>query len=289
MNRTFFNFSDVQLIDVDPAKLEETGPYDVLFFRVTENLSTNDKNTVELFSNYIAKNPELRIIDPIEGQMIAVSRITMCEAIQNLCGVEKNMSCAKSISLDLTASGCIQDHMFQNFKFPAICKSPEASTVKGAHIMTIVNNLKSLRQFISENGEKKNLVIQEYINHGGTIFKVYVLGSNYYVDRRVSFPNFPLAGKNEDEIFTFDSQQYKHKLPEQLMIPTTGQWPIPSKEIISNICETAKKHLKLSIFGFDLIQDISTEKFSIIDINYLPDFVGVENFHALLLEHITKK
>jgi hypothetical protein len=60
----------------------------------------------------------------------------------------------------------------------------------------------------------------------------------------------------------------------------------------------------LSLFGFDLIQDADSGKFAIIDMNYLPgkscqflssvtcllsDFVGVEDFHPKLLDHLLGK
>jgi glutathione synthase/RimK-type ligase-like ATP-grasp enzyme len=278
------------LIDITPETIEKSGPYDVLFVRLTENLSKNDLVPVDLISKYISEHPEIKIIDPIEGQLVAVSRKTMCTAIENLSKNEGlNLYCAKTVLLDYSTGVEIDIKKFENFRFPAICKSTEASTVKGAHIMTIVNDMNGLRAFISEQSESSGtLLIQEYISHNGTIFKVFILGSNWFIDRRVSFPNFPLEGK-ENENFTFDSQQYKHVLPPELMMAHTGKWPIPNKVEIDTICQSARKSMNLSLFGFDLIQDSDTQKFSIIDINYLPDYVGVENFHSMLLEHLTTK
>jgi hypothetical protein len=61
-------YSEHKLIEINPETIEEQGPYDVMLLRLTENLSVNDLNTVKLISDYISKHPEIRIIDPLEGQ-----------------------------------------------------------------------------------------------------------------------------------------------------------------------------------------------------------------------------
>jgi hypothetical protein len=135
--------------------------------------------------------------------------------------------------------------------------------------MTIVNNFDGLQKYV--NGLDSSiqsfiiqvfcltissplLILKEYLNHSGTIFKVFVLGSSYSVDRRVSFPNFPLGNTiiateflvsnvivNNLENFTFDSQKYKHSLPPELTTETTGKLPIPDISIVNVLCENARK------------------------------------------------
>lgn len=45
----------------------------------------------------------------------------------------------------------------------------------------------------------------------------------------------------------------------------------------------------LSIFGFDVITNVATGKHAVIDINYFPGFIGVEDFPSLLFQHLLCK
>lgn len=276
------------MIDVNPQTLQEQGPFDVLFIRLTESLTLNDVDTVNCFRSYLAQHPGTRVVDPLDGQVATVNRQTMYEVIGKMCIIDGlNLVSPATLTVNV-AEAKTNESLFANFRFPAICKFIEASTSKLSHIMTVVNNRDGLNRYLDDLDHSiQSFIIQEYLNHSGTIFKVFVLGSYYSVDRRVSFPNFPMQGNHEN--FTFDSQKYKHSLPPELTTETTGKLPIPDSSIIKTLCDNARKIVNLSMFGFDLIQDVESGKFAIIDMNYLPDFVGVENFHSKLLDHLLGK
>jgi len=49
------------------------------------------------------------------------------------------------------------------------------------------------------------LIIQEFVNHGGVIYKVYVMGSKHWVQTRPSLSNMA----RDCEFQVFDSQKMK--------------------------------------------------------------------------------
>jgi len=45
----------------------------------------------------------------------------------------------------------------------------------------------------------------------------------------------------------------------------------------------------LNLFGFDVITDAKTGYHSIIDLNYFPGYVGVENLDQIILDFLESK
>jgi len=161
-----------------------------------------------------------------------------------------------------------------------VCKSLQASGSKAAHMMGVLFSENDFNLLISQFGQSK-WILQEYLNHNATIFKVYALRSLSHVVARVSLPNF---GKNETSPVFFDSQEWKDKLPDHLTMPISGKALTPPLEDIQKVSTAIGENLGLSLFGYDIIVCVETGKYAVIDINYLPDYRGIHEFHSLLLE-----
>lgn len=71
------------------------------------------------------------------------------------------------------------------FTFPMIVKPLPAAGTKASHHMMVVLNRHGLRRVHFP------CILQEYKNHGGVLFKVYVLGDTVRVFPRNSLPNLP--------------------------------------------------------------------------------------------------
>ncbi|KAL7508761.1 hypothetical protein ACHAXN_005844 [Cyclotella atomus] len=76
------------------------------------------------------------------------------------------------------------------FTYPLIAKPLTAAGTKSSHHMGIVMARDGLMRL------KTPCILQEFANHGGQLFKVYVLGESVWVFSRESLPNLP-PGENE--------------------------------------------------------------------------------------------
>lgn len=277
----FVKDKPIKLIEINsPSYLEnETEPYDVLLLRLTEDLVENNETIINSFTKYLQDNPKIRVIDSISGQITISDRQLMINAIKNL-----NLCVPKSICMNFT------EKIPSDFQYPIICKHKDAVAGSNSHIMDVICNEKSLNALYEEKHKtNESYIFQEYINHSGTIFKVYVIGSYIDVQRRVSFPDFPFEGQNPDIPFNFNSQKWKHELPKHLTMATTGKADLPSMEYIRTMTDCLKKQLGLSLFGFDIITNSKTGENTIIDINFMPGFVNVPNFNEMLYDHMISK
>jgi len=86
------------------------------------------------------------------------------------------------------------------FEYPLIAKPLTAAGTKKSHHMGIVLARDGLQRLDTP------CLLQEYANHGETLFKVYVLGNSVWVFSRESTPNLPLG---EKEIITVSNDNKK--------------------------------------------------------------------------------
>ncbi|KAL7461237.1 hypothetical protein ACHAXS_001659 [Conticribra weissflogii] len=86
------------------------------------------------------------------------------------------------------------------FEYPLIAKPLTAAGTKSSHHMGIVMARDGLSKL------KTPCLLQEYANHGGKLFKVYVLGDSVWVFARESLPNLPIG---EREVRPVDSGSFE--------------------------------------------------------------------------------
>ena len=84
------------------------------------------------------------------------------------------------------------------FCYPLIAKPLTAAGTKSSHHMGIVMARDGLKRL------KTPCLLQEFCNHGGYLFKVYVLGESVWVFSRESLPNLP---PGESELFCIEKTE----------------------------------------------------------------------------------
>jgi len=140
------------------------------------------------------------------------------------------------------------------------------------------------------------MVAQEYFNHNSVLWKVFVIGEYFCTVKKRSVPNLP---KQYPSIIYFDSQK---PLQEQILNSLTEdslkkkveivekQYESenePPLDLLKALTKSMSNAFKLSLFGYDVIRDIDTNSFGVIDINYFPSYTGVEDFDLKLLAHLS--
>lgn len=160
--------------------------------------------------------------------------------------------------------------------------------------MSLVFNFQSLP--ISDDP----LFVQEFIHHGGILFKVYVLGKEVHVITRPSVYLTAATDPLLTPVIHFDSQyvsktfdrpfstsiehkeflsfQEKHPFPlapHALRFEKEAALDIDKLKAIALVFQT---RLGLTLFGFDVVIEDGTNTHYVIDINYFPGYEGVSEF-----------
>lgn len=212
----------------------------------------------------------------------------------------------------------------QNVGYPVIIKKGIATGVDGAHDVAVASDYESASKVLHDSNlikfesssfgnetdslvqnfasyfkhltavnyiftaiRREGVILQEYVpDHGGIVYKLYVVGDKSYVVVKRSLPisseqvipgSLPIF-LDESEIRAFSSP-----LP-----PLENECPL-SSEVISAIAAEAQTCMGLCVFGIDFLMDNEKKKFYIIDINFFPSFRGVPNGQKYILEYIHSK
>ncbi|KAK8966071.1 Inositol-tetrakisphosphate 1-kinase 4 [Platanthera guangdongensis] len=166
--------------------------------------------------------------------------------------------------------------------FPMIVKPQVACGVADAHNMALV--------FKTE--DFKNLcvplpaIVQEYVDHGSSLFKFYVLGERVFHAIKNSMPNADhlssLSETSGSFPILFDSLK-------SLPVSQQGQTSAGLKDsngsvdfdLVNRAAKCLRKSLGLTIFGFDVVIQECSRDHVIVDLNYLPSFKEIPDSDAI--------
>ncbi|XP_022718604.1 inositol-tetrakisphosphate 1-kinase 1-like [Durio zibethinus] len=259
----------VVLTKIDPHKpLIQQGPFDCIIHKLYGS------DWIQNLKNFTSQNRDIPIIDSPDSIEVLHNRISMLETVSKLkitnTGVPKQFTVTEVTDLE-------------NLKltFPLIMKPLDADGSETSHKMHL----------IFDNDGLKNLtppfVLQEFINHGGVVFKVYVAGEYFRSVKRRSLPDIP-----DDEMVNL-----KGSLPfsqvSNLAAAGGGEGcdfeksQMPPESLVKELVKGLREDLKLNLFNFDVIRDVrNKDNYIVIDINYFPGYAKMPDFESVITDFL---
>ncbi|KAH9318049.1 hypothetical protein KI387_019818, partial [Taxus chinensis] len=167
--------------------------------------------------------------------------------------------------------------------FPVIAKPLVADGSVKSHKMSLVFNPEGLHKL------KPPLVLQEFVNHGGVIFKVYVVGDYVKCVKRKSLPDVSeeKLGSSEGSLaFCHVSNvTHDHQNERYYEVMHLEDAELPPARFIANIAGSLRKALGLHLFNFDVIRDTRIgNHYLVIDINYFPGYAKMPAYESVLTD-----
>ncbi|KAM7253892.1 hypothetical protein ACFE04_031574 [Oxalis oulophora] len=171
-------------------------------------------------------------------------------------------------------------------KYPVIAKPLVADGSAKSHKMALVFNHDGLNKL------NPPIVLQEFVNHGGVIFKVYVVGKYVKCVKRKSLPDGPeekLIEQAKDGSLSF-SQISNLNTPERrddnkTVLMQMDETELPPHKLMTDIAWGLREAMKINLFNFDVIRD--TEKgnrYLVIDINYFPGYSKMPSYESVMTD-----
>ncbi|GAB2296436.1 Inositol-tetrakisphosphate 1-kinase [Dionaea muscipula] len=280
------NERGIDLIKIDTDKpLVEQGPFDCIlhkFYGVEWKRQLDD---------YKAKNPNVVILDSPNAIQRLHNRISMLQVVSELkisqqSGSETGGGGGNTFGIPkqivIYDVDTLKDHRsWEGLKFPVIAKPLVADGSAKSHKMSLVYNQDALSNL------KPPIVLQEFVNHGGVIFKVYVVGEYVKCVKRKSLPDVSedklgsLAG-----LLTFSqvsnlssNEKIDDKYYEKMRL---DDCEMPPQKFITDIARGLREATKLNLFNFDVIRDTRLgNKYLVIDINYFPGYAKMPSYETV--------
>ncbi|KAJ8554175.1 hypothetical protein K7X08_024853 [Anisodus acutangulus] len=184
------------------------------------------------------------------------------------------------------SSESLQDAMTrEGLKFPVIAKPLIADGTANSHQMSLVLNQAGLTKL------NPPIVLQELMNHGGVIFKVYVPGDHVKCVKRKSLTDISEEKLNTSsenliafsQVSNFSAQDYQRDIESFAELMEAAE--MPPSSFVNEVANRMRDALKLHLFNFDMLRDSRIRsRYLVIDINYFPGHAKVPEFETMLTD-----
>ncbi|KAG6737625.1 hypothetical protein POTOM_059153 [Populus tomentosa] len=173
--------------------------------------------------------------------------------------------------------------LIKKLGFPLIAKSLMADGSETSHKMYLVFDKEGLDKL-----ESRMIIMQEFVNHDGVIFKVYVVDDFVKCVKRKLLPDI-----KEDKLVTLKgllSFSQISNLEEKTDCGGGGEFDrveMPLMDFVEEVAKAMKEETETSLLNFDVIRDVrDANRYLIIDINYFPGYEKIPNYVSVLTEFL---
>ncbi|CAL8467809.1 g7347 [Coccomyxa elongata] len=301
LRRGFFPVAPRQHVVFLRVDLQDPGictfPFDVLLHKATDELVGLDDAGNPVFSpdmTALLKSVQAMALVTCLDSPTSLKKVINREFMANV--LEGASAASHGHSTSLATPACVRidcidkcETIFDGVSKaglvpPIVLKPLAACGVGDAHQMIIIFGR---RECASWSEIIFPAIAQPFINHGGVVHKVSVLGDQVHVTQRPSIPDVHLAHKSRAEIerlaaVRFDSQNIA-ALSQVLEDAYPAMQAHDEDEasgaldfgVITAAAGYLRKELDFHIFGFDVIIEKGTGQHYIVDLNYFPSLKDV--------------
>lgn len=277
----------IDLVKIDMEKpLVDQGPFDYVIHKMY-----GDEWSKQL-DEFAARNPSALILDHPDDIKRLHNRISMLKVVEEL-EIEKDEESVDEEVFGIPKQIVVYEEEMLldtslceawSLKFPVIAKPLVADGSAKSHKMSLVFDVVALGKL------KPPIVLQEFVNHGGVIFKVYVVGERVVCVKRKSLPDYSdeklgtLQGSMPfSQISNLTAHVKDHEKYYESMNLEVAE--MPPQKFIAKIARGLRKNLNLNLFNFDVIRDVSVgNRYLVIDINYFPGYAKMPSYELVLTD-----
>lgn len=270
----------MDLVPVDASRpLAEQGPFHLLIHKLY-----GDDWRAQLVA-FAARHPAVPVVDPPHAIDRLHNRISMLQVVSELdhAADQDTTFGIPSQVVVYDAAALADSGLLAALRFPLIAKPLVADGTAKSHKMSLVYHREGLAKL------RPPLVLQEFVNHGGVIFKVYVVGGHVTCVKRRSLPDV----SPEDDASAQGSVSFSQvsNLPtERTAEEYYGEKSLedavmPPAAFINQIAGGLRRALGLQLFNFDMIRDVRAgDRYLVIDINYFPGYAKMPGYETVLTD-----
>ncbi|TXG52590.1 hypothetical protein EZV62_021759 [Acer yangbiense] len=170
----------ISFVAIDPHRpLSDQGPFDIVLQKLT------GKEWRQILEDYRGTHPEVTVLDPPDAIQHLHNRQSMlqCVADMNLSNAYGKVGVPRQLVIEKDASSIPEVVNNAGLTLPLVAKPLVNDGSAKSHELSLAYDQYSLKKL------EPPLVLQEFVNHGGVLFKVYIVGEAIKVVRRFSLPD----------------------------------------------------------------------------------------------------
>ncbi|CAL1395638.1 unnamed protein product [Linum trigynum] len=268
----------ILFVAIDQSRpLSDQGPFDIVLHKLT------GKEWRQILEDYRKTHPEVTVLDPPDAIQHLHNRQSMlqCVADMNLSTSYGKVDVPRQLVIKKDASSIPDAVTKAGLTLPLVAKPLVADGSAKSHELSLAYDQYSLRKL------EPPLVLQEFINHGGVLFKVYIVGEAIKVVRRFSLPDVckrELA--NNAGVCRFPRVSCAAASADEADLdPVIAE--LPPRPLLEKLGKELRRRLGLRLFNLDIIREHGTgDQFYVIDINYFPGYGKVPEYEHIFTDFL---
>ncbi|KEH31841.1 putative phosphotransferase with an alcohol group as acceptor [Medicago truncatula] len=273
----------IDLIQIDlTTPLSQQGPFHCIIHKL------NTQNWKKQLQEFSTQHPKTVIIDPPELINRLHNRLTMLESVTHLhlsienenfiVEVPKQVVVKEPKSFDL---GAIEE---LGLRFPVIAKPLEANSTVDSHNLFLVFDFDGVKSL------NNPMMLQEFTNHGGVVFKIYVAGKHFNCVKRKSLCDISEENMKTvkgsvpfSQVSNLSAQNYEEGVDGDAV----DMAEMPPQSLIAELASGLRERLGLNLFNVDVIRDgKNPRRYLVIDINYFPGYAKLPSFEPFFTDFL---
>ena len=284
-------------LDVDSSDFESNGPFDVFLHNISKyyNVYSDEvaREKITKAKRFAMMHKDMVIIDDFFHSEKMTDRKYMSELLQacqfSMCGIDVFVPKILEVPENATL-GDVQEIVRNNHvTFPILAKP----IYTRSHAMTLIFSYENLTDLPIP------CFMQEFCNHGGVLYKVFIVGDNVNLCQRPSIKDVDCASKKTLTFVTKDvSKMGIAFLPEfHETDPNKRRWlscdekpDMLNRVIVDEMCQRVRKKTNLHLLGLDVLVEKGSGNYALIDANHFPGYSGInDNYFPQHLVELIKK
>ncbi|KAK3150949.1 hypothetical protein QOZ80_3AG0239750 [Eleusine coracana subsp. coracana] len=257
--------------------LSEQGPFDIILHKSTS------KEWQQVLEDYHEEHPEVTVLDPPNAIQHLNNRQSMLEEVAdlNLSNFYGEVCTPRQLVIMKDPSAIPTAIAMAGLTLPLVAKPLVVDGTSKAHELYLAYDEASLSML------DPPLVLQEFINHGGILFKVYIIGESIQVVRRFSLPDV-----NTYELL---NNVGVYRLPRVSCAAASADAAdldpliaeLPPRPLLEKLSRELRGRLGLRLFNIDMIRELGTkDRYYIIDINYFPGYGKMPGYEHMFTDFL---
>ncbi|KAL0325236.1 UNVERIFIED_CONTAM: Inositol-tetrakisphosphate 1-kinase [Sesamum radiatum] len=264
----------ILFVAIDHSKpLSDQGPFDIVLHKLS------GKEWRRILEDYRQTHPNVTVLDPPDAIQHVYNRQSMLQDVAdlNLSDSHGKVGVPKQLVIKKDPSSIPDAVNKTGLRLPIVAKP----LVAKSHELSLAYD-----EFSLQNLEPP-LVLQEFINHGGVLFKVYIVGEAIKVVRRFSLPDVSKRELPKNAgVYRFPRVSCAAASADEADLdPCVAE--LPPRPLLERLARELRQRLGLRLFNLDMIREHGTrDHYYVIDINYFPGYGKMPEYEHIFTDFL---
>ncbi|KAK4428721.1 Inositol-tetrakisphosphate 1-kinase [Sesamum alatum] len=264
----------ILFVAIDHSKpLSDQGPFDIVLHKLS------GKEWRRILEDYRQTHPNVTVLDPPDAIQHVYNRQSMLQDVAdlNLSDSHGKVGVPKQLVIKKDPSSIPDAVNKTGLRLPIVAKP----LVAKSHELSLAYD-----EFSLQNLEPP-LVLQEFINHGGVLFKVYIVGEAIKVVRRFSLPDVSNRELSKNAgVYRFPRVSCAAASADEADLdPFVAE--LPPRPLLERLARELRQRLGLRLFNLDIIREHGTrDHYYVIDINYFPGYGKMPEYEHIFTDFL---